>query len=162
MTGPRYHFTGEEFLLGCLSKITTGDPWTRLIDVFFSGDPRRLSYAFRWLTNHLCVLFYHNISSRSMEIWLRVINNFKQMIVDRLWQPAHPREMDFYHDMGARIPADQYIIDVESVDDWRVKGFIDDTAVRSCRPGSGPVGPEVGHGRPHRQHAYLIKRAFYR
>lgn len=60
--------------------------------------------------------------------------------------------------MGACIPANQYIIDVESVDDWQVIGFIDDTAVRSCRPGYGPVGP----GRPHQQHAYLIQRAFYR
>jgi hypothetical protein len=60
------------------------------------------------------------------------------------------------------IPADHYIINVESVDDWRVIGFIDDTAVRSRRPGSGPVGPEDGPGRPRRQHAYLIQRAFYR
>ncbi len=53
-----------------------------------------------------------------MEIWLPEINNFKQMIIDRLRQPAHPREMDFFHDIGERLPANQYIIDVESVDDW--------------------------------------------
>ncbi len=64
--------------------------------------------------------------------------------------------------MGDRIPANHYIIDVASVDDWRVMGFFDDTAVRSCRPGSGPAGPEDGPGRSHRQHAYLIQRAFYR
>jgi hypothetical protein len=68
----------------------------------------------------------------------------------------------FFNDIGERLPANQYIIDVESVDDWQVIGFIDDTAVRSCRPGSGPVGPEDGPGRPRQQHAYLIQRAFYR
>jgi hypothetical protein len=78
VTGPRYQFTGEEVLLICLSKIATGDPWTRLIDGFFGGDPRRWSYAFRWFINHLFVLFYHKISGRSMEIWLPEINNLNR------------------------------------------------------------------------------------
>ncbi len=42
-----------------------------------------------------------------MEIWLPNINYFKQMIVDRLWQPAHQREMDYYYDMVERLPANQ-------------------------------------------------------
>ncbi len=79
------------------------------------------------------------------------------MIVDRLWQPAHQREKGYYYDMVERLPANQYIVDVESVDDWQVMGFIDDTAERSCRPGSGPVGPEDGPVRPRRQHTYLIQ-----
>ena len=155
--GPRYQSTGEEVLIICLAKIATGDPWTRLIDGFFGGCPRRWSYAFRWFINHLFTLFYHKISGRSMEMWLPQLNNFKQLIIDRLRQPAHPREMDYFYDMGERLPANHYIIDVASVDDWQVIGFIDDTAVRSCRPGSGPVGPEDGPGRPRRQHAYLIQ-----
>ncbi len=32
--GPRYQCTGEEVLIICLSKIATGDTWTRLIDGF--------------------------------------------------------------------------------------------------------------------------------
>ena len=54
------------------------------------------------------------------------------------------------------------MIDVESVDDWRVFGFIDDTGVQTCRPGSGPVGLNEGPGRPRQQHADLIQRAFFR
>jgi hypothetical protein len=162
VTGPRYQFTGEEVVIVCLARIATGDPWTRLIDGFFGGDPRRWRYAFRLFINHLFVMFYHKISGRSMEIWLPEINSFKQLIIDRLRQPDHPREMDYYYDMGDRLPPNDYIIDVDSVDDWRVIGFIDNTNVRSCRPGSGPVGPDDGPGRPRRQHAYLIQRAFYR
>jgi hypothetical protein len=39
ITGPHYQFNGEEILLVSLAKIATGDPWTRLIDGFFGGDP---------------------------------------------------------------------------------------------------------------------------
>ncbi len=129
VTGPCYQFTGEEVLIVCLARIASGDPWTWLIDGFFGGDPRRWTYAFRWFINHLFVLFYHKILGRSMEIWIPQINNFKQMIVGHLRQPAHPRELDYYYDMGERLPANQYVIDVASIDDWRVMGFIDDTAV---------------------------------
>jgi hypothetical protein len=162
VAGYRHRFTGEEVLLVSLARIATGDPWTRLIDGNFGGDPRRWSYAFKWFINHLFTLFYHKISGRSMELWIPEINNLKQLIIDRLCKPAHPREMEYYHDLGERHPPNEYIIEVDSVDDWRVFGFIDDTGVRTCRPGSGPVGLEEGPGRPRRRYAYLIQRAFYR
>jgi hypothetical protein len=96
-----------------LARIATGDPWTRLNDGFFCveihgvGHQRRWTYAFRWFVNHFFVLFHHKNSGRLMEIWLPNINYFKQMIVDRLWQPAHQREMDYYYDMVERLPANQ-------------------------------------------------------
>ncbi len=55
----------------------------------------------------------------------------------------------------------QYVVHCP-LESWRVYGFIDDTAVRTCRPGSGPIGPDEGPGRPRRNHAYDIQRAFYR
>jgi hypothetical protein len=85
-----------------------------------------------------------------MELWLPRINNFKQMIIDCLCKPAHHREMEYLNDLGERNPPDHYIIDVDSVDDWHVFGFINDTGVRTCHPGSGPVGPEEGPGCPRR------------
>lgn len=45
---------------------------------------------------------------------------------------------------------------------WPIFGFIDDTFVRTSRPGLDPVGLEVGHGRPTRQDADWIQHAFYR
>ena len=70
IAGYRHKFTGEEVLLVSLSRIATGDPWTRLIDGNFGGEPRRWSYAFQWFINHIFTLFYHKISGRSMELWL--------------------------------------------------------------------------------------------
>jgi hypothetical protein len=70
VTGPHYQFSGEEILLVSMAKIATGDPWTRLIDRFFCGDPRHWTYAFRWFVNHPFTVFYHKISGR-----LTVINN---------------------------------------------------------------------------------------
>jgi hypothetical protein len=136
-------------LIVCVAKNATGDPWIRLIPGYFGGDVRRWSFGFRWFVNHLFNHFYHKISGRSIEMWLPEVQNFKQMIVDHLAQPAHTIEVDYYRDLGKQATAHQYIIQIVSVDDWRVFGFINDTAVRTCRPGSGPAGPGDGPGRPY-------------
>jgi len=39
----------------------------------------------------------------------------------------------------------EFIIEAPFVS-WRIFGFIDDTNVRTCRPGSGPVGNANGAG----------------
>ncbi len=155
VTEQQHHFSGEEILIICLAKIATGDPWIRLTPGYFGGDVRLWSFAFRWFITHLFVNFFHKISGRSIEIWLLELDNFKQMIIDHLAKPAHFIEMEYY-------APNQYVIQLDSVDDWRVFGFIDDTAVRTCRPGSGPIGPDDGPGRPRRQFADLIQRSFYR
>jgi hypothetical protein len=89
-----------------------------------------------------------------MEMWLPELDNFKHIIIDHLAKPAHSIEMEYYNDIGVIDPPNQYVIQIDSVDDWRVFGFIDDMAVRTCRPGSGPVGPEDDPGRPH---AWLLE-----
>jgi hypothetical protein len=126
------------------------------------GDVRHWSFGFRWFFNHLYTLFYHKISGRSIELWLPELPSFNQIIIDHLAQPAHPIKIDDYYDLGEQGPARQYIIHIDSVNDWCVSGFINDLAVRTCRPGSGPVGPGDGPGRPRRQFADLIQRSFYR
>jgi hypothetical protein len=160
VTQQRQRFTGEEILLVCLAKNATGIPWTRLIPDNFGGDVRQWSWGFRWFINHLFVTFYHKISGRSIEIWLDHIDEFKQAILDRLAQPAHPIEREFFDDIGHPERA-QFIVQCP-LDFWRVYGFLDDTNVRTCRPGSGPVGPDEGPGRPRHPDAYDILRAFYR
>jgi len=160
VTGQRYSFTGEEVLIISLAKLATGDPWTRLIPGFFGGDVRRWTAAFRWFVNHLFVQFYHKISGESIQMWLGQIDNFKQVILDRLAQPAHPIERERF-DADGHPERAQYVVHCP-LESWRVYGFIDDTAVRTCRPGSGPIGPDEGPGRPRRNHAYDIQRAFYR
>jgi hypothetical protein len=79
--GPRqrYRFSGEELLIVCLTRIATGDPWTRLIPSHFGGDDRRWSAAFHWFIDHLFINFYHKISARSIEGWIGHINEFKKI-----------------------------------------------------------------------------------
>jgi len=147
VTEHRYCFTGEEMLVVCLSKIATGLSWTQ-------------SHGFKWFINHLFVTFYHKISGRSIELWLGDMENFKQAILDRLAEPAHPIEADYFDDIGHPERA-EYLVQCDP-EHWRVFGFLDDTNVRSSRPGSGPVGTGEGSGRPHRNMAYNVQRAFYR
>jgi len=154
-------FSGEEILLVSLARIATGDPWIQLIKGYFGGEPRRWCYAFKWFVNHLFTLFFNKILGHSIEMWLPEMQHFKQLVVERLRKPAHSRELEFYNDLGERNSAEHYVIDVESVDDWCVFGFIDDTGVQTCRLGSGPDGLNEGPGRPWRQHAYLIQRVFF-
>jgi hypothetical protein len=97
VVGPRqrYRFSGEKLLIVCLTRIVTGDPWTRLIPSHFGGDARRWSAAFHWFINHLLINFYHKISGRSIEGWIGQVEDFKKAILDRLAQPAHPIELDY-------------------------------------------------------------------
>ena len=155
--GPRYRFSGEELLIVCLTRFATGDPWTRLIPSHFGGEVRRWSFAFRWFVDHLFITFFHKISGRSIEGWIGHMDVFKRSILGRLAKPAHPFEVEFDNQLAHP----QYIIECP-IDSWRVFGFIDDTNVWTCRPGSGPVGNRNGPGRPRRQFADLIQRAFYR
>ncbi len=160
ITEQQYRFSREEMLIVGLTKLATGDPWTRPLPGYFGSDVRRWSKAFIWFVNHLFILFYHKISGNSMDLWLGQIESFKRVILDRLAQPAHPIERELFDNDGHPERA-QYIIQC-AIESWRVYGFLDDTAVRTCRPGSGPVGPGEGPGRPRRNNAYDIQRAFYR
>jgi hypothetical protein len=141
-----------------LTRIATGDPWTRLVPShYFGGDARHWSAAFHWFINHLFINFYYKISGRSIEGWIGQVEDFKKAILDRLAQPAHPIELDYDDELAHP----RFIIQCP-IENWRVFGFLDDTNVRTCRPGSGPVGNRDGPGRPRRQFADLIQRAFYR
>ena len=63
ITEQRYRFSGEEMLIVGLTKIATGDPWTRLIPGYFGGDVRRWSKAFKWYINHFCSILSQDFRS---------------------------------------------------------------------------------------------------
>jgi hypothetical protein len=125
----RYTFTGEEMLIVSLSKIGAGLSWTLLCKDIFGGNPRRWSPGFKWLINHLFINVYHKISGRSMELWLDELDSFKQAILNRLVQLAHPMEAEYFENIGHPERA-QYVIHCQP-EFWRVFGFLDDTNVRS-------------------------------
>jgi hypothetical protein len=129
-------------LIVCLTHLATRDPWTRLMPNHFGGDARCWSVVFCWFIDHLFINFYHKISGRSIESWIIwIIQEFKKAILDCLAQPAHPIELDFDEGLAHQ----QYIIQCP-IECWQVLGFLDDTNVRTCRPGSGPVGNRDGSG----------------
>ncbi len=135
--GPRqrYRFSGEELLIVCLTRIATGDPWTRLIPSHFGGDVRCWSIAFWWFIIHLFINFYYKISGGSIVGWIDQIQDVKKAILDHLAKPAHPFELDYDEELGNP----QCIIQCP-IESWRVFGFLNDTNSRTCRPGSGPAG----------------------
>jgi hypothetical protein len=65
---------------------------------------------------------------------------------------VHPIELDFDEELGNP----QYIIQCP-IESWSVFGFLDDTNIRTCRPGSGPFSNLDGLSRPGRQFADLIQ-----
>ena len=93
-------------------------------------------------------------------MWLGQMENFKWVILECLAQPAHPIEKERF-DADGHPERAQYVVHCP-LESWRVYGFIDDTAVRTCRPGSGQFGPVEGPECPRRNHAYDIQRTFYR
>jgi hypothetical protein len=98
--------------------------------------------AFRWFVNQSFVQFYHKISGESIQILLGDMEYFKQAILDHLAQPVHPIERELFDNLGhpERV---QYVIHC-LIESWHVYGFLDDTAICTCRPGFGPIGPDEG------------------
>jgi hypothetical protein len=71
-------------------------------------------------------------------MWLDHVEDFKQAILDRLAQPAHPIELEYFDDIGHPERA-QFIVHCPA-EFWRVFGLLDDANVRT------PVGPGDGTG----------------
>ncbi len=100
------------------------------------------SQMYRWFTNHLSINFYHKIFGGSVEMWLPNIEDFKQAILACLAQPAHPIKQNDFDDMG-HPERGNYVINCP-IKHWSIFGFLDDTRICKCQPGSGPsVGLEM-------------------
>jgi hypothetical protein len=56
-----------------------------------------------------------------MELWLGELDSFKQAILNRLAQPAHPMEAEYFKNIGHPERA-QYVIHCQP-EFWRVFGF---------------------------------------
>ena len=55
--------------------------------------------------------------------------------------------LQYFEDEGIDFDHEEFVIQCP-LESWHVFEFLDDTAVRTCRPGSGPVGDDNGPGRP--------------
>ncbi len=145
-------------LIICLARFATGDPWTWLIPGNFGGEVRQRSSTFRWFIEHIFLTFYHKSSGRWIQSWIHEIA-FKQAILDHLAQPAHPIGVEDFKEEGIDVDVEEFIIQCP-LESWHVFGFLDITAVCTCRLGSSPTGDDEGPGRPRQWIASMIQIAF--
>jgi hypothetical protein len=92
----------------------------------FGGDPRRLSYMTRAITDHLYNTFYHKISGDSMHQWVPFVDNFRTAIWDQILSGlVNERRKD-----GSEINYEVYL----PLQTFRIFGWLDDTDLRTDRP----------------------------
>ena len=137
--------------------MATGDPWNRLIPLNFGGGISRWSEAFEWFINDIFVRFYNKISGTSLQRWAGDMEEFRQVIHTKLTSP--PCELERWANVGL-IDADLglYLVDLP-FESFLCGMLLDDTSIRTNRPGSDPFGDyEMA---PRRQGAHFIQKAFY-
>jgi len=96
---------------------------------------------YKFTGEELLIVYLTYIASGMIAHWQHLFHDFRWAILNRLGKPAHQMEVDFDEQLGRP----EFIIQAP-LESWRVFGFIDDTNVRTCQPGSGPVGNGVGAG----------------
>ena len=153
----RYRFSGEEVLIICLARLATGDPWNRLIPSNFGGGLARWGDAFEWFVQHIFVNFYNKISGNSMARWAGKMVGFRRLMHQKITSP--PCDLETWANLGA-IDSELglYLVDIP-FESFLCAMLVDDTNVRTTRPGSGPDGNYALA--PRRMGGYFIQRAFY-
>ena len=114
----------------------------------FGGDTNFYGCMVDAFVDHVFSNFYHKISGDSMRMWAPKIDDFRERIWRSVCFEKDPNDGQY----SLKRPG--YTFDLNS---WRIFGFIDCTDVRTCRPGSGPVGPDGER----RENSGDIQRAFY-
>ena len=131
----RLKFNGEEIFLYSLRRLVYPN---RHVDLCteFGGEYSQWSRAFRCFITWLVGKWKHKIVG-SMELWADMIPNFAKAIQKVLVEK-----------LGLQFMAEA---------NFRVFGFIDNTIIKTCRPGGGPA--EAGQGA--RRFNRLIQQAYY-
>ena len=55
-----------------------------MADTVFGGDPRVFTHCVRAISNHLYRHFYHKITGDSMRIWVDSIDQFREVIWEKM------------------------------------------------------------------------------
>ena len=128
----KYRFTGERCFILYLALNRT--EWTKLrLSNKFGGDPRRITYSIRAITNHLYKNFYHKVSGDSMRMWLPFILNFRHAICHKLQSGVTSEEISFDEQLEEN--PERYIFLDIPLDTFRIFGFSDDTSFKKNAPG---------------------------
>ena len=121
--------------------MATGDPWNCLIPFHFGGGISQWSEAFEWFINHIFILFYNKISGTSLQKWAGEMDEFRRIIHTKLTSP--PCELERWANIG--LVDDElglFLVDIP-FESFLCGMLLDDTSIRTNRPGSGPHGDYV-------------------
>jgi len=101
-----------------------------------------------WFVDHCYEHFYHKISGNSLHMWMGHVDSFRT----KIWEEVVCKKDEF-----GNVIEGEYYVDVP-FELWRIWSYIDCTNMHTCRPGSGPVGPNGER----RENAKDIQKAFFR
>jgi hypothetical protein len=93
VSGGQRIFTGEWGPYTKPYKIATGMDDLNLSPNFVS-DPREYSSMLKWLIKHVFTTFYNKICRCSLEVWLDIVDDCREIIRQCISRPPSPLELE--------------------------------------------------------------------
>ena len=149
-------FSGEEMMIIGLMKLISSPPIKVMAQKGILGGNRDLlNGCTEEFVDHLYETFFHKFTGSSMKMWTdkKSVRKFRRMIYDKCKCSTHEIEAL----LDNRIENVKYLSML--FEEFLSFGFIDDTGVTTCRPGSGPESDE--YGAPRKLRCLQIQQAFY-
>ena len=145
-------------LLLSLAYLSSGEN-LKTLSYKFGGNHDFWGLAFKAFIEHIYSLFYHKISGDSLRFYSeKNYRDFASLIYDRV--VISSKEVDEY-EKGKKDSITRLNI---KKNEFRICSFIDDTNVRACRVGSGPIngGGKFAPRRDRTEEGNDLQKAFYR
>ena len=130
-TKHRVRAIGETCFIVAMAWLTTGHAVYHLFPFVFGGDPRPWGSLIQAVFDHLYILFYHKISGDSLSWFRPRLALYSRAIGNRLNSQAS--YVETVHADGTFFGTLSRVL--IALDEQRCVGFLDDTAIPTCRPG---------------------------
>ena len=129
-----WELPGEFVFMFSLTRLCKGLSYNDL-HIRFGSNRDFMGSFFYLFIRHVFCHFFHKISGNSMGMWLEEKPDyFRRLIWEKARQPTGNEERRF---------ADGLIGEMQTLevpfDEFRPFAYIDNTNVKTCRPGAGPV-----------------------
>jgi hypothetical protein len=153
-----HHFCSEFVLILSLTYLASAEN-LKSLTYKFGGNHDFWGLVFKEFIEHIYSTFYHKISGDSLRLLpKKKFEKYNSLIYDRV---AFSSKEVFEYDNNMRDTTTEINIRKEQ---FRICGFIDDSNVRACRPGSGPIngGGKFSERRDRTEEGNDLQKAFYR
>jgi hypothetical protein len=153
-----HYFQGEFIFLLSLTYLASAENLKSLA-YKFGGNHDFWGGAFKEFIDHVYSTFYHKISGDSMRMYsTQKYHEFSGLIFDKITIASKDK---YEYDKGER----EELVELNiKKNEFRIPGFIDDTNIRACRVGSGPIngGGKFADRRDRSEEGNDLQKAFYR